>query len=139
MLTEDELNSYLSSGELKLPAGVQSLRVAGQPGVITARGRIDFDAIVAGARSPNPLLALFTGVHDIEAVAHASGTNGQAQIHIDTLALDGVAVPRLALDLFARRYLKPRYPNLGLDSTFQMPVHISSAVVGAHTLTLVQR
>lgn len=139
VLTEHELNAYLASGEVTLPKGVQKLQVAGQPGVIMARARVNFDDIVAGARSSNPLLGLFSGVHDVSAVAHASGTGGQGQVHVDSIALDGVAVPRMALELFVSRYLKPRYPNLGIDSTFKLPERINAATVGSHNLTVAQR
>ena len=139
VLSERELNAYLASGEVALPKGVQALKVAGQPGVITARARVDFDAIVAGARSANPLLGLFSGVHEVEAVAHASGAAGQGQVHVDSIALDGVVVPRMALELFVNRYLKPRYPNLGIDSSFKLPERISTATVGSHNLTVTQR
>ena len=33
-LTEHEVNAYLASGRVRLPAGVQSLRLRGEPGVM---------------------------------------------------------------------------------------------------------
>jgi hypothetical protein len=138
VLTEREINAYLASGEVKLPKGARSLVVAGQPGMLTARSRVDFDAITAGAPS-NPLMVLFSGMHDVDATAHASGAGNQAQVHIDSIALDGVVVPRVALEMFVNRYVKPRYPNLGLDSTFKMPERIDTAAIGWHTLTVTQK
>jgi hypothetical protein len=139
VLTESEINAYLASSEVALPKGVRTLRVAGQTGMMTARARVNFDEVTAGARSPNPLLALFSGVHDVEAVAHASGSGGVARVHVDSIALDGVPVPRVALELFANYYLRPRHPNLGLDSSFRMPERIQTAALGPHNLTVTQR
>ncbi|HET9320067.1 MAG TPA: hypothetical protein VFO27_09830, partial [Bryobacteraceae bacterium] len=43
--TEEEVNSYIASGRIQLPAGVQSVKFQGEPGIITANTRVDFDQI----------------------------------------------------------------------------------------------
>jgi len=48
-LSELEANDYLASGKVRLPAGVQSVRLVGTPGVIQANCRIDFDAVRASS------------------------------------------------------------------------------------------
>ncbi len=139
VFTDREINAYLASGEVKKPKGVRSLVVSGEPGVVTARATIDFDAITAGARSPNPLLSLFSGVHDVDASAHAAGAGGRGQVHIDSVAIDGITVPRMALELFVDHYVRPRYPNVGIDSTFKLPERIDTATVGRHEVTVTQK
>src|SRR6266850_164898 len=47
-LTEQEVNAYLAAGKVRLPAGVDSVRLVGAPGVITGRCRVDFDRVRAG-------------------------------------------------------------------------------------------
>jgi hypothetical protein len=139
VMTEDEINAYLSSSAAQLPNGVQSVRLHGTPGVINGTARVDFDKLTEGKSSANPLLSLFTGVHDVAATAHASGSGGQAHIQVDTVSLDGVEIPRMALEYFVNRYVKPKYPGVGLDTRFTMPSRIDSATVGQHQLTVVQK
>ncbi len=139
VITEDEINAYLATGGVQLPKGVQSVRFSGAPNVITAHARVDFDQVTAGSRSMNPLLALFTGVHDIVAVADANGTGGTAVIHVRSVSLDGTNIPRAALEFFIDHHVKPKHPEVGLDTRFQMPDRIDRAEVGAHTLTLQQK
>lgn len=139
VLTEREINAYLASGRVKLPKGVRSVRLVGARGIVKGNARVDFDAITAGRRSSNPLLSLFSGVHDVDVAAHAVGNGGQGRVQIDSVAIDGVTVPRIALEYFIKRYIKPRYPNLGMDSRFALPARVDTATVGVHTLTVTQK
>ena len=139
VLTEDEVNAYIQSGAINLPRGVQRVHLEGMPGVVTADARVDFDQITQGSRSMNPLLALFTGVHQVQVATHAHGEHGIGHVHVDSVFLDGVEVPQIALQFFVERYIKPRHPELGIDSRIQMPERIDSAVVGRHQVTLVQK
>lgn len=138
--SENEVNAYLDSGAVKIPEGVHNLRLVGDQGVVVGTARADFDEIKAGRRgSLNPLLALFSGVHDIRVSAHAVGRGGTGVVDVDSVEIDGTAVPRVAIELFVDHYLKPKYPDVGMHSTFQMPDQIDSATVGAHTLTVIQK
>jgi len=137
--TEQEVNAYLASGRLEFPAGVQSVRLQGQPGIVTADTRVDFDRLRAGINSSNPLLSIFTGVPDVIVVSHAHGLKGKAFVHVDSVSLDGVEIPRFVLQLFIDKYLRPKYPQAGLDSQFALPDKIDSATAGSHTLTVTQR
>jgi hypothetical protein len=139
VLTEREINAYLTSGRVQLPIGVRSVRFTGQDGVVDAVARVDFDAITAQSRSSNPLLSLFTGVHDVHAIAHASGSGGQGRVHIESLEIGGVTVPRVALQFFLDRYIQPKYPNVGMDSVFEMPERIDIARIADHQLILTQK
>ncbi len=139
ILTEDEVNAYVNSDAVSLPKGVQHVRLEGLPGVVTADARVDFDQITQGSRSMNPLLALFSGVHQVQIATHAHGTRGQGYVHVDSVSIDGVEVPQIALQFFVDRYIKPKHPAIGIDSRFQMPDRIDSAVVGRHQVILVQK
>lgn len=139
VLTEREINAYLASGQVQLPTGVRSARFTGQNGIINATTRVDFDAITASSRSSNPLLSLFSGVHDVHAVAQASGSGGQARVHIESLDIDGVTVPRMALQFFLDHYIRPKHPEVGMDSVFALPARIDTATVGDHQLILTQK
>jgi hypothetical protein len=137
--TEAEVNAYLASQTVKLPAGVKSVNLQGQPGMVTGNSQIDFDQIKAGKSSYNPLLSIFTGVHQVVVTAHAYGRAGQGLVHVDSVALDGVEIPRFALQLFVDKYLQPKYPQVGLDSRFKLPDRIDSATVGVHKLSVIQK
>ncbi|HKU20125.1 MAG TPA: hypothetical protein VJQ50_03855 [Terriglobales bacterium] len=139
VMTEQEINAYVASGRVQLPKGVQSVRFSGQPGVIDSWARVDFDQLTAGQRSANPLLSMFSGVHDVAVTAHGSGAGGVGNVHIDSVSLDGVQIPDFALQMFVKHYIKPKHPNLGIDNRFQLPDRIDTAVVGNHELTVTQK
>lgn len=138
-ITQDEANAYFNEGGVKLPKGVTSLKVTAQPGVLDAHAQVDFDVITQKARSSNPLLGIFSGVHDVHAIAHASGSNGTGTITVDHVYLDDIEMPEIALQFFVERYLKPKYPNVGQTSTFKLPLRIDSAAVETGQVTLVQK
>jgi hypothetical protein len=137
--TEPEINAYFASGNVKLPAGVRSLAFLEQPGVVTATARVDFDQLKAGRNSYNPLLSVFSGLHDVIVTAHAHGASGQGLVHVDSVSLDGIEIPSSVLQLFVEKYLKPKYPNVGLDSRFAMPARVDAATVGLHRVTVTQK
>ena len=137
--TEQEINAYFASGAIKLPAGVQSVNFQGQPEIVIATARVDFDQIKAGRHSSNPLLSMFSGIHDVVVSAHVHGAGGQGYVNVDSVSLDGVEIPRFALEMFVEKYLQPKYPSVGLDSQFALPDRIDTAKVGLHKLTITQK
>ena len=139
VFSEPEINSYLASDNVILPEGVQSVKLAGEPGIITGTARVDFDRIREGTGSSNPLLSIFSGVHDVVVVAHAHGAGRQGYVQVDSVSLDGVVIPRFVLQLFVENYLQPKYPELGLDSRFSLPDRLDTATVGPHKLTVTQK
>jgi len=138
-LTEQEVNAYLASGDVQLPAGVQSVQLQAQPGAVNGTSRVDFDQVKAGQHSSNPLLAVFSGVHDVQVMTHAYGKAGRGYVHVDSVSIDGIEVPQFALQLFVDKYIKPKYPNVGIDSEFALPDRIDTAVVGLHKVTVAQK
>ncbi|MBZ5718841.1 MAG: hypothetical protein LAO03_00525 [Acidobacteriia bacterium] len=137
--SEREINAYVASGKVKLPPGVQSVRFAGQPGMVAGTAQVDFDKLKAGRSSYNPLLSIFSGVHEVVVAAHAHGVARQGLVHVDSVTLDGMEIPRFVLQMFVEKFLQPKYPNIGLDSRFALPDRIDTATVGTQKLTLVQK
>jgi hypothetical protein len=76
-LSEQEINAYFASGNVDLPAGVRSVVFQEQPGMIIGTARVDFDQLKAGKNSYNPLLSIFSGLHDVVVTSHAYGAKGQ--------------------------------------------------------------
>jgi len=140
VLTEQELNAYLASDQIALPAGVESVKLEGEePGIVNGTARIDFDKVRAGVRSSNPLLEIFSGIHEVVVNTHAHAAGGQGYVHVDAVFLDGIEVPRFVLELFVEKYLETKKPQIGLDSRFALPDRIDRASVGQHQITLTQK
>lgn len=137
--TEAEVNAYVASGNVELPRGVQSVTFQEQPQIVIGTSRVDFDQLKAGKNSYNPLLSVFSGVHDVVVTAHAHGEHGQGVVHVDSVSLDGVEVPEFALQLFVEKFLKPRYPDVGIDSRFALPNRVDAVVVGLHKVAVTQK
>lgn len=138
-LTEAEANAYFNEGGVKLPKGVSQVHLTSRPGVLDAHAKIDFEEIMQGRGSNNPMYAMFSGKHDVEVVAQASGANGTGSIQVQSIQLDGSEVPRWALEFFVQHYITPKYPNVGMTTTFKLPLRIESAVVETGRVRLVQR
>jgi hypothetical protein len=139
VLTDEEVNGYLASDQISLPAGVESVKLQALPGIINGTARVDFDRVRAGTHSTNPLLSIFSGVHEVAVTTHSHGFAGQGYVHVDSVSLDGVEVPNFVLQLFVEKYLQPKYPEIGIDSRFALPDRIDSATVGSHQVTLIQK
>ena len=139
VLTEQEVNAYLASGDVQLPAGVESVHLQAQPGTVNGTARVDFDKVKAGQNSSNPLLSVFSGVHDVQVMTQSHGSGGRGYVHVDSVSIDGIEVPHFALQLFVDKYIKPKYPDVGIDSQFVLPDRIDTAVVGLHKVTIVQK
>jgi hypothetical protein len=137
--TEEELNAWAASGAVKLPKGVHQVRFSGDNGVVTANANVNFDEVKEGRGSANPLLMMFSGTHEVKVMANAAGAGGRGTVNVTSVEIDGMVVPRLALEFFVEKYLKPKYPNVGLDNTFALPDRIDTANVGHATLTVVQK
>lgn len=137
--SEQEINTFVASNEVQLPQGIQSVKFQGQPDVIVANTRVNFDELKAGKMSSNPLLSMFSGVHDVVVSAHAHGAGGKGYVDVDTVTLDDVEIPRFVLETFVEKYVQPKYPEVGLNSTFALPDRIDTAKVGLHKLTVTQK
>lgn len=139
-LTQDELNAYLSEGGVQIPKGLSDIKFALTPGSVQAASKVDFDQLSEGHGGGNPLFsALFSGTHDVEVEAHASGSGGEGTVTIQSVKLDGVTVPKSALQYLIQHYVKPKYPQAGMTSTFQLPARIDSAEVQQGQVVLTQK
>ena len=139
VLPDNEGNAYFAAGRVKLPPSVQQLRYATSPGSVNAVARIDFDTLTQNSTSDNPLLSLFSGVHDVRVIADASAKSGIATVTAQSVEIDGVPVPRMALEYFVNKYLTSRFPNVGMISHFKLPSKVDSATLGQAQVTVNQR
>jgi len=139
VLPDDEGNAYFAAGRVKLPASVQQLRYSTTPGTVNAIARIDFDVLTQNSTSNNPLLSLFSGVHDVRVVADASAQNGTATVTAQSVEIDGIPVPRMALEYFVKKYLTSKFPNVGMTSHFKLPSRVDAAKLDSAKVIVYQR
>lgn len=139
VLTEEEVNDYFAAGRVQLPQGVKKVALQGNNGIVIGQVTVDFDELRAGQKSSNPLLAVFSGTHNVRVEADAAGSGGQGKVHTRTVSLDGIDVPPIALQFFLEKYVTPKYPGVGIDSHFPLPERIDTASVGYHKLILTQK
>ena len=138
-LTEPEVNAYFNEGGVKMPKGVSHLRLSSQGSLIDGHAQVNFEEIMQGRGSNNPLYSLFNGTHDVHAKAEGSGVNGVGSIKVQSVDFDGITIPQFALEWFVQHYLAPKYPNVGMTSTFKLPLRIQTATVETGKVRLLQR
>jgi hypothetical protein len=139
VLTAEEWNAYLNQGGVKLPEGLSNIRISSQPTIAHGEADVDFDRLTANRSRSNPFLTLFTGKHHVTVTAQLAAARGTGAVRVESFMLDGVEVPRIALEYFADRFLRPKYGSaVGLDSTFHLPARIDSASLGTDQVTISQ-
>ena len=139
VMTEDEINDYFAAGRVELPQGVKKVRFHGQSGLLTGIATIDFDEIRAAQNLSNPLLAIFSGTHNVLLEADAAASRGIGTVHVRTVSIDGFEAPRIAVEYFLSKYVTPKYPDVAMNSTFKLQDRIDTAIIGYHKLTMTQK
>jgi len=140
LFSQEEINAYFSERRLKMPGGVQKVTFDLQPDQVTAMTRVDFEQLRQSRPSMNPLLAVFDGVHDCQVMARAESAGpGRVRVRVESVNIDGMNVPRMALQMFVNHYVKPKYPNVDLDAEYKLPVRMDSATIRAQEGVIVQK
>lgn len=139
-LTAEEWDAYLNEGGVKVPDSVSNIRITSNPSAVQGDADVDFDRLTAGKTHNNPLLALFTGKHHVTAIGRGTVAHGTASVHVNSVLIDGVEVPPIALEYFSNKFLHPKYGNaVGLDATFPVGNRLDTVVVGNNQVTITQR
>lgn len=140
VFAQDEINAYFAERRLPMPEGVRSVTFDLTPGKVFSRARIDFDEITRERRTRNPLMHLFTGTHNVEVAARATAAGaGKVRVNVESVAIGGVTVPRMALQFFIERFVNPKYPNVRLDGEYTLPAKMDSVTIDARKGTVVQK
>jgi len=129
-ISDADADAYFAGpGAVRLPVGVSHLRLAAQAGVISGMARIDFSKL---PRAPliDPLLILFSGVHQVEADARVDSSQAPAaQLTVTTVKLDGDTIPNSLIDAALAVLVQPQHPNIGRTFQVPLPPHATSATV----------
>lgn len=140
VFAQDEVNAYFAERRLTMPEGVRSVTFDLTPGKVFSRARIDFDEITRERRNRNPLMHLFTGTHDVEVGARATSAGpGRVRVNVESVAIGGVTVPRMALQFFIERFVNPKYPKVRLDGEYTLPAKMDSVTIDMRKGTAVQK
>ena len=140
VFSQDEINAYFAERRVKMPEGVRSVTFDLTLDHVHAQALIDFDDITRERRSSNPLMYLFTGLHNVDVVAHTRGAGtGMVHVTVESVVIDGVTVPRMALQFFVDHFVHPKYPNVGLDRDYRLPAKMDSVVIGQRKGTATQK
>ncbi len=137
---QDEINAYFAERRLTMPEGVRSVVFTLTPNQVRAQARIAFDDITRNRRTHNPLMYLFTGIHDVEVSARTAAAGaGMVHVAVESVTIDGVTVPRMALQFFVDRFVSPKYPKVGLDRGYHLPAKMDAVVIGQGRGTVTQK
>lgn len=130
-VTAADANAYWQGpGATRLPAGVSSLSLNAEPGVLTGSARVDFDQLRAHAQA-SWLLNMLRGTHTVAARARVvSGQAPRATLTIEQVWLDGHEIPGLVLDTAIAAFVTAQHPDLGRTFSVPLPRHASSVSEG---------
>ena len=139
VFTQNEINAYFAERRVKMPDGVESVRFELSPELVTAYTHVDFDEITASSRSRHPLLAIFSGTHDVVVVAEASGSGGRTHVNVRSVSLDGVSIPRMALEMFIEKWVNPKYPSVKLEGEYKLPARLDTVRIATRQGIVTQK
>ena len=139
-ISEAEANSYLQYEMLPyFPPGVSRVRLKFHPARPQGSLQVDFGKLKeAFGGSGNPLVDYFLqGVHTLGVEGTFTSSGGIARFALQTVTLDGVALPRMVVDFLIERYLKPSYPEVSIDRPFRLPFSIDKMSVEEGSVLLI--
>ncbi len=144
MLTENELNAYLSLDAAKdLPTGVvePSVSILG-PGRLAGRAVVDLDA-VKREQPPRGLLdprRLLVGRLPVTATGGLQTSKGIAWFSLESAAVGGIPMPKAVLQEILSYYSRsPERPEgLSLDDPFVLPSNIREIQVDRGQAIVIQ-
>lgn len=140
VFSQEEVNAYFAERRLKMPEGVKTVTFELEKDLVRAFTRVDFEQMRRSRPNMNPLLAIFDGIHDCEVIAETQMVSpGIVRVNVESVRIDGMKVPKMALRMFIDHYVKPKYPNVGLDAEYKLPVRIDSAVIEREKGTIRQK
>ena len=129
--SEQEVNSYLYYEMApEYPAGLEKIVIRLAPGRLQGTAEVDFDKARAarrsGARSSIPPMMeyLLRGRHTLAVEGTFSAIGGVGQFDLETVTLDGVAIPQSVVDVLIDSYIRPRHPNFDPERPFTLPYSI---------------
>lgn len=127
-ISQQEANSYLQYEMApEYPPGLSQVRLQFTPGHVQGTANVDFDKAKQSAHGPSSSLMdyLFFGKHVLTVEGALFGADGTGKFNLESVALDGVALPQALVQYLINRFLLTHYPGLSIDQPFALPFSIS--------------
>lgn len=133
-ITEAELESYVMVYLRKdIPVQIESIRAQLTPGVIAADTRL---TIPAGSTGNVLVDALVSGTHNLFVSGKMTASRGEGKFDLQSVTVDGIPVPNILIDTLIRKYAKPKYPDVDLKESFDLPWGIEDIDIGQGKATV---
>jgi hypothetical protein len=118
-VSEVELESYLLfSLKEDIPAQIDSADVQLHPDTIALDTQITFSNNATG----NPVFdAVVGGTHNLFVKGKFVAQDTQGKFDLQEVRVDGIPVPNVLIQALIKRYVNPKYPQVDLNSPFEMP------------------
>ena len=134
-VSEVELESYvLFHLRDDIPARLDSIDVQLTEGAVAADTKMTFPPDMTGNQVTDLLIA---GTHNFFVKGKLSATGTHGKFELEEVKVDGIPVPNILVEMLINKYVKPKYPNVDLNSPFTMPWGIESLVITPGKTTIV--
>jgi len=102
--------------------GLRNAKIWFSQGKASGSATLDFVKLqTARGRPPGLLLRwMLQGEKEVQVSVKIEARDGKAKIDIDEVYLDGVGVPKAAVDLLVEYYLLPRFPDAKIGEWFDL-------------------
>lgn len=134
-VSEVELESYmLFHLRDDIPARLDAVDVQLTDGAVAADTKMTFSPDTTG----NAVMdLLISGTHSFFVKGKLSAAGSRGKFELEEVKVDGIPVPNVLIEMLITKYVKPKYPDVDLNSPFTMPWGIESLAITPGKTTIV--
>jgi hypothetical protein len=118
-----EANAYArEEARREVGDGLRNARVWFSPGKASGSAVVDFVKLQTERGRPPGLLLrwMLQGEKEVQVSVKVEARDGKGKIDVDEVYLEGVGIPKGAVDLLIEYYLLPRYPDAKIGQWFEL-------------------
>ncbi|MCC6586683.1 MAG: hypothetical protein IT168_08190 [Bryobacterales bacterium] len=134
-----EANAYAREEARKeVGDGLRNTKVWFGSGTASGSATIDFVKVqTARGKPPGMLMRLMLeGEKDVQVTVRVESRGGQAKIDVDEVYINGLAIPKSAVNLLIDYYVMPRYPEAKIGQWFELRHRVDTIGVTAGGVAL---
>lgn len=138
-ITVEELNAYARVAAVEaVPQGLREPRLALGRGAASGSALVDFLKIrELQGPPPSPLLGWFlAGERRVSASARIETARGMATVHLQEVAVNGVAARGAPLEFLIENFLLPFYPDAKIGRPFQLKHNVERFEISPQGVTV---